>query len=344
MMKLVLTVALIASLVFARQQEITSFPTGVVDTDNYYVVFQNNAYKYSLPNLNLVKSATYDVNLNQPGTLDSGLLTFATSNENSASTTIKASDLTVSSKQNTPAPAGDTPYYVFYANDCVTSGGDQYCWANNQITRKNGDNTVSVITIEGNGTKVGYFRADSSISGRLSLATQSCQYRGCSNLVYYRLDANPLAEVGTGVELPNTGSSGCPVQPDQCAVPVILDFHILNDVATWTWSISNNGVYEVHVESYDASTGQFSHALLPANAPTLAPAPSTAQPTIHQGSTSAPASFSFNLFFSFLVLSLVFIQENPILVVLTDLIFLRFDRFAITLRTIRTVRFKIHNV
>jgi hypothetical protein len=302
MLKQVITLALFVA---AATCAYDCYPTGARDANNYYVAFEKNIYKYSLPTLAVSKHATEATNLCAPATYAGDLLTFATSQSNGAAVSLKSSDLSVASTSNSPAPYGDTPYYVAYQRPDVEVNGDKYAFASsgaaNYITRTHNGVIVgnSIQLSDYNGTNAAYFRVDPYISGRLSLATNKCQYRGCTAQHYYRLNADPLSQVGKSVELPNTGSAGCPVQPDGCAVPVLLDFHLVNDYATWVWSIKTETAFEVHVECYDARNDKFYSALFGAASTevpsTVAPstaAPSTAAPSTSAPSTAAPSSGS----------------------------------------------------
>ncbi len=280
-MKTILALAIIAiTSVFAI--DIGCYPSAVQSSSNQlYVSYNKNAYKYSLPDLNLKASKSYNQYVCGPATISSSNVRFAASQSNSNSTLVSGVDLSIVSQSNSAAP-----YPPAFSNLCVTVSGSNYCfdYSNNHasITKKNGNTVVEslVLPIADNGNY--FITGDAAIAGRIHVATHSCQYRGCTQLQYYALATNPLRIIRGPIALPHTVFSGCPVEPKGCAVDVLLSgtVSVRDDIVSYAWSISDNGDYKVSLVSYDARCNKFKNVRLGASlavearcsgAPTSAP-------------------------------------------------------------------------
>ncbi|KAL0476363.1 hypothetical protein AKO1_015441 [Acrasis kona] len=251
----VLTLLALVAMCFA-QQTYDCYPTSANDASYIYVAFQKNLYKYSKHDLKLVQKKTYNVNLCAPLTIKDCTLVAAGSDQNTNRASIRTSDLSLISTQSGAAPYAPNKYGVNGNNFVSDSNAIYQFQANNgsnYVIQKFGTNSNAMsnrVNLATYRDSTGNVNTDNYISNRIHATSQTCQYRGCTNLHYYRLQESPLRG-SAGVELNNTLSSGCPTVPSSCGVPVLLSFDISNDIAAWVWSISDNG-YKVYVQNYDA--------------------------------------------------------------------------------------------
>ncbi|KAL0486367.1 hypothetical protein AKO1_001989, partial [Acrasis kona] len=263
------TLALLSIIALAlAQQTYDCYPTSAADGNYYYVSFQKDLYKYSKHDLKLVQKKTFSVNLCAPATIRDGILIFAGSNRNSDRSNIRAIDLALLSTES-----GAAPYTAALVG---TSAQTQVAAIENSIytfVPNNGSNYVSKryyneeqevrVNLQSYSDTYGNIVVDPYVPNRLHAITQSCMYRGCDAYKYYRLESKyNLFRGSSGVRLNNTITSGCPVPPSGCGVPVLLSFQLSNDVANWVWSIATDQGYKVYIENYDAKCNTKKQVLL----------------------------------------------------------------------------------
>ncbi|KAL0476737.1 proline tRS [Acrasis kona] len=262
-----LTLLAIIALTLA-QQNYDCYPTSTADGNYYYVSFQKDLYKYSKHDLKLIQKKTYNVNLCAPATIRDGNLIFAGDNRNSNRNNIRAMDLAFLSTERGEAPYGDTPVGSGAQSQVVVIDNNIHTFVAN-----NGSNYVSkryytseeeeIVNLQSYSDLRGNVLVDPYVPDRVHVLTQSCMYRGCDALKYYRLQSKYNVFRGSaGVLLNNTFGSGCPVQPSGCGVPVLLSFRLSNDVANWVWSIATDDGYKVYLENYDAKCNTKKQVLL----------------------------------------------------------------------------------
>jgi hypothetical protein len=274
-------IAIIASVVSA--QNIVCFPTGVQTANSLYIAYNKAAYKYSLPDLNLKASKNYNQYLCSPGTFGNNLVRFAAGQQNTNSTSLNPDNLSIVSQSNSPAP-----YPSPFSTDCVSVNGNQYCfnYANGaaSVQKKSGNNVVETLHLLVADASAYFIIADPDVSGRIHLATRTCQGRGCSILTYYAISTGPLRIDRGPNQLAHTVGSGCPVQPNQCAVDVLLYINVRNDIVSYIWSILENSEYKVTVVSYDVRCNKLLSVRIGSSLAAASRCSPTAGPT-----TKAPA-------------------------------------------------------
>jgi hypothetical protein len=229
------------------------------------VGFEKAVYKYQLPELLLqVNQTNYTHPMCCPGTSNRRRLIFAAGPENQNSTVLDTQSLAVIEELSYPAPPAPPKSF----SQCVNFTGLSVCFVVENSTgyverRKISNNEVQRIQLKNNNTVCNFIRSGGLLSNRIHLTTQSCFYRGCTNQTYYQLSIEPFRVVHGPVELPQTGSYGCPVPPNSCAVPVLLWFDVSSNICRWMWSIAPSAdVFQVTLQTYDVKSHQFFSALL----------------------------------------------------------------------------------
>lgn len=235
-------------------------PSSVQSDNALYVAYNNDMYKYSLPDLNITLHKSYSHKLCPPGSFSADQIIFALDPHNLNSTAINTSNLSVASKhQGGPSPQGSYPYFSKYGSGCVYYAGDNYCYSYDPSSKTSWINRVSNgvpvenLKLEKNDTSSFYMSIDPYVSNRIHFTTQTCTKNGCSGMTYYSLNIKPLALASPPINLPHTESNNCPLKPLDCTVEVLLDFHIRNDIVTWLWSVNSNGNTKITVQAYDAT-------------------------------------------------------------------------------------------
>jgi hypothetical protein len=251
-----------------EQVNITCYPCAVPANKQLFVTFEEAAYRYSLPTLSLQRSKTnYSHPLCCPGTFERRRLIFAAGQDNLNSTLLDPSSLAVVSELAGPAPPSPPRSW----SQCANSSRYSICFvvenSMGYIERRRiiprGNSPIQRIPLKNNDTVSNFIKFDAYVNNRLHLTTQSCFYRGCSNQSYYQISIEPFRVLQGPVELPQTGSFGCPVPPENCAVPVLLWFDVFNNVAVWTWSIApSSETFQVTLQSYAVLSRTFSSAIL----------------------------------------------------------------------------------
>jgi hypothetical protein len=247
------------------QVNITCYPCAVSTGTTQFVGFEKAVYKYQLPELLLQNNQTnYTHPMCCPGNSNRRRLTFAAGPENLNSTMLDTQTLAVIAEQNYPAPPAPPRSY----SQCVNSTGFSVCFVVENSTgyverRQISNNLVQRIQLKKNDTVSNFIKSGGLLSNRIHLTTQSCFYRGCSNQTYYQLSIDPFRVLHGPVDLPQTGSFGCPVPPANCAVPVLLWFDVSSNICRWMWSIApSSDSFQVTLQTYDVHSRSFFSALL----------------------------------------------------------------------------------
>jgi hypothetical protein len=250
MKTILLATLLLATAITADTITVPCAPTAVAGTNSFFIAYLSDAYKYSLPDLNLQLHKSYNQQLCPPSSFSGSDLVFAGDQLNDNSTKLSSSDLSIIAQSDSPAPNPGLPY------ECKTIGSDQYCLyydtGLSYIQRKNGDNVVESIKLPKNDTSAYYLDIDADIPSRLNLITVTSFGRGSTTMTYFGLNINPLTVVYGPKELPNTQGNGCPLPPQQCDVSVVLQISVRNDIVSYIWSILEDNIFKVNVQSYDA--------------------------------------------------------------------------------------------
>ncbi len=252
---LLLAACCLTAYTYAQLPQVTCYPSSAqTATDILFVGYEKSSYKYTIPDLSLQISKSYNQFICGPASFIDNTLTFAASQMNTNSTTLSVIDLSITGQSPNPAPF-NTPFAV----DCITVNDSEFCFGNannvSSITRRTGGNIVETLQLPIADTQAYLIYADPVVTGRIHVATHTCQYRGCSILQYYALSTSPSLSIARGpIALPHTVSSGCPVEPTGCGVDVLLSgtFNIKNDIVTYAWSISEDGEFKVTIVAYDA--------------------------------------------------------------------------------------------
>jgi len=253
----------------SEQVNITCYPCAVPANKQLFVSFEEAAYRYSLPTLTLQRSNTnYTHPLCCPGTYLRRRLIFAAGPDNLNSTVIDPSSLAVSSELEGPAPPSAPRSW----SQCANSTQYSICFGvensagyveRRRVCAKTGRVSVQRIPLKKNDTVSNFIKFDAYVPNHVHLTTQSCFYRGCTNQSYYQISVEPFQVLQGPVDLPQTGSFGCPVPPENCAVPVLLWLDVFHDVATWIWSIApSSEAFQITLQSYDVVSRSFSSAIL----------------------------------------------------------------------------------
>lgn len=257
----------------SEQVNITCYPCAVPANKLLYVSFEEAAYRYSLPKLALQRSRTnYSHPLCCPGTFLRRRLIFAAGPANLNSSLIDPNSLAVSMELARPAPPSPPRSW----SQCANSTQYSICFgvANStgyverrrifpHPTTKPGRVAVRRIPLKKNDTVSNFIKFDAYVPNHVHLTTQSCRYRGCTNQSYYQISVEPFRILQGPVDLPQTGSFGCPVPPENCAAPVLLWLDVFHDVVTWMWSIAPTpDVFRITLQSYDVASRAFSSAIL----------------------------------------------------------------------------------
>ncbi len=296
---LLLAAVTLMSTAFVAADDIICYPAAVQSpADLLFVSFQSSAYKYTIPDLSLQITKSYNQYLCGPGSLANNVLTFAGNQENSNSTNLSVVDLSITSQSDQPAP-----YPNSYPTSCVTIGTDDYCfdYSNDRaaIVRKTGGQVAETIVLPVADTSAYGIITDPDVAGRIHVATHTCQYRGCTQLQYYAIATNPMAIVTGPVALPGTVGSGCPVQPSLCSGDVLLTgtFNARNDIVSYAYSNGANNEFKVNLVTVDARCeGAVNSVVLGSTLQPVARcqvstvAPSTDAPSTVAPSTSAPSA------------------------------------------------------
>ncbi len=289
-MLLMLLLAAVMSIAFVAADDIVCYPTAVQSAaDLLFVSFQSSAYKYTIPDLSLQITKSYNQYLCVPGSLANNVLTFAGNQENTNSTNLSVVDLSISSQSDQPAPIPNS-----YSQTCVTIGTDDYCfdYSNDRaaIARKTGGQVAETMVLPIADTTAYVVIADPDVAGRIHVATYSCRYRGCTQLEYYAIATNPLSIVSGPIALPGTlAKFGCPTPPNQCFSDVLLTgtFDARNDIVSYAYSNGANNEFKVYLVTVDARCeGAVKSVLLGS---TLQPVARCQTPAVAT-STSAPSS------------------------------------------------------
>jgi hypothetical protein len=288
---LLCALALIASAVVAQAYQCP--PALVQDANNAFIAFNSAVFKYSIPDLNLnFNFRVLNQQLCGPATLNNNQLTFAANSENTNSTIISASDLSIISQSNSPAPY---PPVILDPDNCISHGGSSYCYvySNNaaSLVRKNGNTVVETLHLPIADNGIDSIIVDPDVQGRIHVVTYNCQGRVCRIQNYYALSTNPLKIFRGPISLRNI-NTGCPVRGDSCAGDALFTYTVRNDIITYVWSLIESDGFQVVVGTYDARCDSFKHvniasSLIPANRCTT-PAP-TANPT--HNCWTCPAGF-----------------------------------------------------
>jgi hypothetical protein len=280
------TVLLLLSLAYVAVANVYDcYPASVQAHSFVFTSFNNTLYKYSVPDLNLKASKTVtDRNICGPAVVYNfgtsfvppNLVEFSGSPNNDNAIDFSQDDLSIVNQGAFPVPVSSVYGNSFYTStSCVgfSDNSGSYCfeYANgvSSFVRKVNDQVVESVALSSNDNSLYGISTDIDVAGRINVVTHTCQYRGCTQLQYFAIGTNPLRVVKGPVALPHTVNSGCPVEPANCAVDVLIQgtFSVRNDIVTYVYSILDNGVYKVNLVSYDASCDVTNIVLLGSSLP-----------------------------------------------------------------------------
>ncbi|KAL0484742.1 hypothetical protein AKO1_011638 [Acrasis kona] len=258
--------SIIALIQAQTNDPIACYPTGVVNNATFYIFYSSNAYKYSIPTLNLEQNQTYNQLLCAPVSyFGNDTIVAAGDRANTNSTYISTDDLSIAGQNDTSAP-----YQYTFPTQCISNGTDEWCYNLNFTTTQvsiTHTNYTDVIYLPINATNVVVWNFDSTNSNETNtiayIATTTSAYRSSSDYTIYQVDLTNSSIVAGPIALNYTRSSGCPVQPSGCGVPVLLYFNADYNAAVYIWSIAEGGFqneqfnFTVTVESYDFKCGNY---------------------------------------------------------------------------------------
>ncbi len=131
------------------------------------------------------------------------------------------------------------------ANCPTDRHGNQYCFSNGQIQKKDEDgNVLATAQVSAAGTSSNILIIDPHVPNTLHVTTWSCM-RGCTNQVYSKVAMDKMTVVAGPVTLPNSAISGCPVEPQYCATFDIQFTTATNDYLIYGYRYSQNLTYYV---------------------------------------------------------------------------------------------------
>ncbi|KAL0487673.1 RING finger protein [Acrasis kona] len=251
-------VILVCSMMVCIVNAQSCLPFSMQGSSALYSAFGSSVYKYSLPDLNVELQKTFPFEVCPPGKMNDDTFVVSTKVDDFKSSELSTSDLSLVSQSADSAPAGDYPYFFKYGSGCVVKGSDKYCFNYDSPSQLSSVQHISngyseeILRLPKNDSSAAYISFDSEVDGRIHLATQTCNKKGCSVMTYYKLSTNPISISSGPVQLSNTENNNCATHPLLCQVSVLLDFHAQNDMVTYIWSKSNDNVSKVTVQNYDA--------------------------------------------------------------------------------------------
>ncbi|PRP89040.1 hypothetical protein PROFUN_02318 [Planoprotostelium fungivorum] len=271
------TMMILSILLFSTALAVNSntfTPAAVRDGNTYFFTgFGPYLYTFNLPSLSLQKT-DYDASgsFGQPATFD-GRYAYFSDGGNGSYRLDTTNNLAFEYLANTPAPEATYDYYA--ANPVYDSANNSYTFNYGNAT-----NNASIIKASPSGQVLATARlvgSQNPSEGFSFLQTLSIQndslyviasqqdgYRSTFDYDFFSLSSSDLSIHDGPVHLPGSGSSGCPVPPRQCGVPVLNSLSVYNGSVVYTYTISTSvgevgnmtsGPFQVYVVSYNRDCG-----------------------------------------------------------------------------------------
>jgi hypothetical protein len=123
--------------------------------------------------------------------------------------------------------------------------GNQYCYVNGQIQKKNAaGHIIASLTLGAASDYYNLLQIDADIPNILHVTTWAGM-RGRTDQNYFKVAMDKLSLVAGPIVLAKSGMSGCPVAPENCAVFDVQFTTVSNDYVIWGYRYDQNLTYYI---------------------------------------------------------------------------------------------------